>query len=184
MKVKKRNFKKRLIVISSVIIAIAIIGIIGYNVIGDYAVDFMLKFSTQTLIDQGEKDFKKDHDKIVKDYDDKIKGIEKNKLLPPNEKEKAKIEAKVERDNKIKEIEKNKAKLSNLAKVKIPEDIKKQILALAIKGLGADGVSRCMSMLNGGLTAEEKSELKLLFKTKFSASEQAQILEWAKIYSR
>ena len=176
---KKRT---KIIISLSVIIAIVIVGIIGYNLVGDYAIDFMLKISAQNLIEQNEKDFKLQSDKIIKDYEDQLKKLELLKNLSEKEKKKREEILKAERNKKLQKIQDSRVASQKVSKIKIPDDIKKQMLALAIKGLGADGVSKCLAMLSGGLSAEEKTLIKELFRTKFSAEEQKQILEWASKY--
>ena len=183
---KRRKVKKstKIIIVISIIISFTVIAVVVYNYLSDYAVDLMFKLSTQTLIDQNEKDFKRQNDLINKDFEKRLRELKLQKDLDAKQRLDREKKLTEERTKRLKQLETKKKLVQSIEKKKVPEDVRKQIFALALKGLGADGVSRCLAMLSGGLTPEEKSELKELFHTKFSASEQKQILVWAALYTK
>ena len=178
-----RKLRTRVIVAISAVLAIAIVCFVVYNVVSDYAIDLMFKASQQSLVEQNEIEFQKQKAKTIKEYEERIKLVEKQKqisLKVKKEKEKLLIQ---EREKKLTQIKQEKTASAVSSSLSIPDDIKKQMRAMAIRGLGADGVSKCIGMLSGGITAEEKGELKILFSTRFSAAEKKQILIWAAKYA-
>ncbi|MEI7962168.1 MAG: hypothetical protein WCI04_07570 [archaeon] len=172
----------RTIAVLSGIFAIVIICVIVYNVITDYAIELMFKASQQSLIAQNELEYKKQTDQIIKDYQEQLMLLEKQKLLSIKEKQEQEKLLKLEEEKKLQKLNELKQASVIPSAAKIPADIKSQVMALALKRLGADGVSKCMAMLSGGITPEEKTELKNLFNTRFTASEKKQILAWAAKY--
>jgi len=181
---RRKRRKSKSTIILAVILAIVIIGIVGYNIARDYTVDFIFDITLDNLKAENDIKYKLEGDKIVKDFEDKKKKIADQKNLTQKEKLEKLNLLKAGQAANLKQIEEQKKKDMERGPIKIPEDVKQQMMDLAVSRLGADGVSRCMAMLSDGLTQAEKAELKQLFYSRFSAGEQKQIREWAAIYAK